>query len=196
MGNEMYLNNAHMTLAQLDMDESQWAAARDKLHEVSRGFAAAELRTGEAEAQALLALCAQALGDRAGRDAAVDRARTLREAITSRQEVYGVDIALAQVGAAAHSEGTALDKLLALATDAERRHFIPWTLEARLAAWRLMQMKDTAAANALRAEVERTARQYGFHRIVRLLRGGGSERSMVSRMKSPTSSADYFLGGT
>ena len=64
MGNEMYLNNAQMTLAQLDMDERHWAAARDKLREASRGFAAAELRTGEADAQALLALCARRLGTR------------------------------------------------------------------------------------------------------------------------------------
>ncbi len=61
MGDATNLNNAHMTLAQLDMDEQHWAAAREKLREASRGFAAAELRTGEADAQALLALCAQAL---------------------------------------------------------------------------------------------------------------------------------------
>ena len=63
----------------------------------------------------------------------------------------------------------------------------------RLAA---MQTQGTAAADALRAEIEKTARHHGFGRILKLLRGGGSERSMVSRMKSPTSSADYFLGGT
>jgi DNA-binding winged helix-turn-helix (wHTH) protein/tetratricopeptide (TPR) repeat protein len=170
MGDATNLNNAHMTLAQLDMDDKHWGAARDKLREASRGFAAAELRTGEADAQALLALCAQALGDNAERDSALDRARILRQAMTSRQEVYVVDIALAQVAAATQTDGAALDKLLALATDAERRHFMTWTLEARLAAWRLMRMKGMGASDALRAEVDRTARQYGFGRIVRLLR--------------------------
>ena len=43
-----------MMLAQIDMDERHWAAGRDKLREASRAFAAAELRTGEADAQALL----------------------------------------------------------------------------------------------------------------------------------------------
>ncbi len=170
MGNAIYVNNAQMTLAQIDIDERHWGAARDKLREASRGFAAAELRTGEADAQALLAVCAQALGDIAERDSALDRARTLRQAITSRQEVYVVDIALAQVAAATEKDGAALDKLLALATDAERRHFMAWTLEAKLAAWRLMRMKDRSASDALRAEVDRTARQHGFGRISRLLR--------------------------
>jgi len=169
MGDATNLNNAHMTLAQLDMDEKHWGTARDKLREASRGFAAAELRTGEADAQALLALCAQAQGDNAERDSALDRARTLRQAMTSRQEVYVVDIALAQVAAATHTDGAALDKLLALATDAERRRFMAWTLEARLAAWRLMRMRGMGASDALHAEVDRTARRYGFVRIVRLL---------------------------
>ena len=169
-GNAMYVNNAQMTLAQLDMDEKHWGPAQDKLRQASRGFAAAEQRTGEADAQALLALCAQARGDKAERDSALDRARTLRQAMTSRQEVYVVDIALAQVAAATQTDGAALDKLLALATDAERRRFMAWALEARLAAWRLMRVKGLSAADALRAEVDRTARQHGFGRIVGLLR--------------------------
>jgi DNA-binding winged helix-turn-helix (wHTH) protein/TolB-like protein/Tfp pilus assembly protein PilF len=166
-GNAIYSNNALMMLAQLDMDETHWAAGRDKLREASRGFAAAELRTGEADAQALLALCAQALGDTAERDAAVDRARTLRQTITSRQEVYVVDIALAQIGA--RTDAVSAQKLLTLATDAERRQFVPWALEARLAAWRLLQLRGTGAQDALRGEIEKTARQKGFGRILRLL---------------------------
>jgi DNA-binding winged helix-turn-helix (wHTH) protein/tetratricopeptide (TPR) repeat protein len=166
MENVMYLNNAHMTLAQLDMDEKHWQRARDGFREASRGFAAAELRTGEANAQALLALCAQALGDSADRDSSADRARTLRQAMTSRQEVYVVDIALAQVAPGRGAE----EELLALATDAEQRQFIPWALEARLAAWRLIQTKSTGAADALRADIEKTARQRGFGRILALLR--------------------------
>jgi len=170
MGATMYVNNAQMTLAQLDMDEEQWGTARARLREASRGFAAAELWTGEADAQALLALCAQAQGDDAERDSALNRARTLRQAITSRQEVYVVDIALAQVAAATQTDDAALNELLALATDAERRRFMAWTLEARLAAWRLMRVKGVGTSDALRADVERTARKYGFGRIARLLR--------------------------
>jgi hypothetical protein len=169
MSNAMYLNNAHMTLAQIDMDEQRWAAARDKLREASRGFAAAELRTGEADSQALLALCAQALGDRDGRDTAVNRARSLRQAFNSRQEVYIVDIAFGQIAGARRSAGPAIDKLLALATDAQQRRFVSWALEARLAAWRLMQMTGTGSPHALRAEIEKTARQHGLGRILKLL---------------------------
>lgn len=169
MGDATNLNNAYMILAQLDMDEKLWAAARDKLREASRGFAAAELRTGEADAQALLALCAQALGEITERDSAMERARTLRQAMTSRQEVYVVDIALAQVAAATRADGTAVQKLLALATDAEQRRFVPWALEARVAAWRIMQAEGTGAPAALRAQIERTARRDGFVRILRLL---------------------------
>jgi hypothetical protein len=167
MGNAAYLNNAQMMLAQLDMDEGHWAAGRDKLREASRGFAAAELRTGEADAQALLALCAQALGDTAERDAAVDRARTLRQAMTSRQEVYVVDIALAQIGP--RTDAVIVEKLLALAADAERRQFVAWALEARLAAWRLLRTQRMGAADALRAEIAQTAQHHGFGRVLRLL---------------------------
>jgi DNA-binding winged helix-turn-helix (wHTH) protein/tetratricopeptide (TPR) repeat protein len=167
MGNTMYSNNAQMMLAQLDMDRGLFAAARVKLREASRGFAAAELRTGEADAQALLALCAQALGDTAERDAAVNHARTLRQTMTSRQEVYVVDIALAQI--AARPDALTVEHLLALAADAERRQFVPWALEARLAAWRLLQLRGTGAPDALRGEIEKTSRHHGFGRILRLL---------------------------
>jgi hypothetical protein len=169
------LNNANTALAQLDMDEKHWADARAKLREASRGFAAAELRTGEADTQALLALCAQALGESAERDSAIERARVLRQAMTSRQEVYVVDIALAQLAAANATDAAAGEKLLALATDAERRHFIPWALEARVAAWRILQARGAGAAAALRAEIEKTARQHGFARILRLLRERAGE---------------------
>jgi hypothetical protein len=137
------------------------------LREASRGFATAELRTGEADAQALLALCAQALGDGTERDAAVDRARTLRQAMTSMQEVYVVDIALAQIEA--RKDAATVDKLLALAADAERRHFVAWALEARLAAWRLLRTQEGGAPDALRGQIEKTARHLGFGRILKLL---------------------------
>jgi tetratricopeptide (TPR) repeat protein len=178
MGNAAYVSNARMMLAQLDMDEGHWAAGRDKLREASRDFAAAELRTGEADAQALLALCAQALGDKPERDAAVDRARTLRQAMTSMQEVYVVDIALAQIGA--RTEAVTVEKLLALAADAERRQFLSWALEARLAAWRLLQTQGMGAPDALRGEIEKTARRHGFGRILKLLQQPHVEREAWS----------------
>jgi DNA-binding winged helix-turn-helix (wHTH) protein/tetratricopeptide (TPR) repeat protein len=170
IGQATNLNNARMTLAQLDMDDEHWAAARDKLREASRGFAAAEIETGEADAQALLALCAQAMGNTTERDAAAARARKLRQAITSQQEVYIVDIALAQIAATSPTDKTAIEKLLALAADAERRQFVSWALEAKLAAWRLLRTQGRGSADTVRGEIEKTARKHGFGRILKLLR--------------------------
>ena len=154
-------------LAQLDMDEKHWAAGRDKLREASRGFAAAELRTGEADAQALLALCAQALGDTAERDAAVDRARTLRQAMTSRQEVYVVDIALAQIGAP--TDAATVQKLLALAADAERRQFVAWAWKRGSQPGGYCKRKAWVRRTLCVREIEKTARHHGFGRILKLL---------------------------
>ena len=174
-GDNSYRNNSLMMLAQLDMDDGHWSAARARLIEASRGFAAAEERTGEADAEAMLALCAQELGDAAARDQSLDRARTLRQSITSRQEVYLVDIALAQLPSASHSDQkSAADRLLALAADAEQRHWMVWALEARLAAWRLMRGQYAGDADRLRREIEAAARRDGFGRILRLLRQADS----------------------
>ena len=164
-----YANNALMMLAQLDMDEAHWGAARDQLLQASRGFAAAEERTGEADAQARLALCAQALGDTPARERAADRARSLRQSITSKQEVYMADIALARLADQAHAGGAAPEQLLVLAADAERRRWLVWALEAKLNAWDLLRAQGSAAADGLRAEIEKSARQHGYGRILNQL---------------------------
>ena len=169
-GNMTYTDNSQMMLAQLDMDEGQWREARKRLQVASQGFAAAEERTGEADAQAMLAICEEALGDPRGREQALSRAQTLRGSITSRQEVYIVDIAIARLGAKQRPDGAnAVDRLLALAKDAERRQFIGWSLEAKLAAWevRFRQLGD--GSSSLRNELADAARRYGFGRILRRL---------------------------
>jgi DNA-binding winged helix-turn-helix (wHTH) protein/TolB-like protein/Tfp pilus assembly protein PilF len=170
-GDTTQRDNSLLTLAQLDMDDARWSAARERLRAAARGFAAAEEQTGEADAQAMLALCAQALGDNAEREQTADRARKLRRAITSKQEVFGVDIALARLAGETRKDGAAVEKLLALAADAEQRHWLGWSLEAKLAAWELLHARgaDSAAANALRLEIETTARQHGFGRILSIL---------------------------
>lgn len=170
-GDTAYRDNALMTLAQLDMDDSRWSAAWERLRTAAHGFAAAEAQTGEADAEAMLALCAQALGDSAERDQAAERARRLRQGITSKQEVFGLDIALARLAGETHKDGAAVEKLMSLAADAERRHWLGWSLEAKLAAWELLHAQDagSATAKALRAEVETSARQHGFGRILNIL---------------------------
>ena len=168
-GDATYGDNSLMMLAQLDMDEGRWTVARGRLERASRGFAAAEERTGEAEAEAMLALCAQALGDTAARDHALQRARVLRQSMTSRQEVYVVDIAMARLDDASHSGLSPAERLLALAADAERRHWPGWALEAKLAAWQLLRARHADTAQALYRDIEGTARRDGFGRILRLL---------------------------
>ncbi len=154
-------------LAQLDMDDAQWPAARALLIEAAHDFAANEFPTGEADATAMLALCAQAQGDTAARDHAMARARKLRDSITSKQEVFFVDIPLAEV--AARQNGAGVGQLLEIADDAERRHFIAWAVEARLAALNVMQGRDegTASAQALRVKLENDAQRDGFGRVLR-----------------------------
>jgi len=167
-GDTSYRDNALTMLAQLDMDEGRWSAARERLEQASREFAAAEVRTGEADAQAMLALCAQALGDATARDQSLKRAATLRQSMTSRQEVYVVDIALARLDAP-QAAPKSVERLLALAADAEQRHWLGWALEAKLAAWELLRSQRGNAADGLRRDIESTARRHGFGRVLKLL---------------------------
>ncbi len=174
-GDRTYANSALTMLAQLDMDEARWSAARDQLQQATSGFAAAEEATGEAEAQSLLALCLHALHDVAARDAAAERARKLRQSISSRQEVFRVDIALAQLAGETLKDPAAAERLLAIAADAAQRRWVGWSLEAKLAAWSLMQAPGSNAhgsnaARALRRDIETTARLHGFGRVTTILR--------------------------
>jgi DNA-binding winged helix-turn-helix (wHTH) protein/tetratricopeptide (TPR) repeat protein len=165
----VYASDARMMLAQLDMDDSQWPAARSLLIEASREFAANELPTGEADAVAMLALCAQAQGDTSAQKDATARARKLRDSITSKQEVFFVDIALAQVDA--RQNRTGVGHLLELANDAEQRHFIAWAAEARLAALQVMQDRGegSASVQAVRVKLENDAQRDGFGRVLHQL---------------------------
>jgi hypothetical protein len=133
----------------------------------AQDFANIQAATGEADADALLAVCAETAGDAVERERALARTRTLRAGITARQEVYYVDIAMAELDGRAH--GDAATHLRALALDAERRHFMSWSLEAKLAEWRVLAARKSLDARPLRAELEREARSHGFNRILALL---------------------------
>jgi len=169
-GNAAYLGNALLELGQLDFDALRWASARDLLRHAARVFSLHETQTGEADAEALLALCADALGDAVDRDRAIARARSLRTTITSKQEVYFVDIALARLAVGSEKRSEALTRLRELSIDAQRRHFFTWGLEAKLAEWQILRSQgDAAAAAGLRAELEGEAHKHGFRRIIALL---------------------------
>ncbi len=166
-GNAVYAPNAQFVLGQLDFEKGDWSRARDRLRRAIEGFAAGELQTGEADAQAMLALCAQASGDMAERDRAAARANALRERITSRQEIFFVDIALAQLASGTPRRTDAIARLRDLAADAERRQWLAWSLEAKLAEWQLLKAAgNAAAATRLRADLETVAGKHGFRRII------------------------------
>jgi tetratricopeptide (TPR) repeat protein len=165
-----YLGNSLLELGQLDFDALRWASARDLLRRAAKVFALHGTQTGEADAEALLALCDDALGDAVDRDRAIAQVRSLRTAITSKQEVYLVDIALAQLAVGSEERSAALARLRELAIDAQRRHFLTWSLEAKLAEWQMLRSQgDTAAAAKLRTDLEVEARKHGFRRIIALL---------------------------
>jgi DNA-binding winged helix-turn-helix (wHTH) protein/tetratricopeptide (TPR) repeat protein len=185
-GDTSYRHNAVMMLAQLDMDDGHWETARDHLKDASHGFAAAEERTGEADCEAMLALSEQALGETAARDQALERARTLRQSITSHQEVYVVDITLARLRDRAAGAGARADTLLAVAKDAERRRFVGWSLEAKLAAFELLTEQQAQTALSLRRDIETNARSHGFGRILRRLRDADGNRGRhAARITAP-----------
>jgi DNA-binding winged helix-turn-helix (wHTH) protein/tetratricopeptide (TPR) repeat protein/TolB-like protein len=166
----IYEPNAAMMLAQLAMDRGRYADARAGLEHARGGFAAAEATTGEADVEAMLALCDEALGMPKERDAALARARDLRRSITSRQEVYVVDIALATVGSGSRSHAESIVALEELSADAERRHWLAWSLESSLAAWRLArESRDAPRTARLHERIESEARKHGFGRILALL---------------------------
>ncbi len=166
-GNIIYSANSRFTLGQIALEASQFAAARELLRDAAKKFASAEIHTGEANSEALLALCAQAQGDAVERDRASARARELRAGITARQEIYVVDIALAELATGGRARDDALARLRSLAIDAERRHWISWSLEAQLAEWRVLKTGgDEAAANRVAGELSSKAGHYGFRRIL------------------------------
>lgn len=165
--NPIYAANTELLLGQIDLEASHWPEAAKRLRLAAEEFAGVGAVTGEADADALLAVCAAASGDSAERDRALARTRHLRASITARQEVYAADIVMAQLDGAAHGDAPA--HLRALALDAEHRHFLGWSLEAKLAEWRVLAAHDGSQARELRAEIEREARAHGFNRILALL---------------------------
>jgi tetratricopeptide (TPR) repeat protein len=168
-GNIVYEANAEFLIGQIELDAGHYAKAQEHLRQARESYKVAEAHTGEANSEALLALCAQMLKQPAERERAAAHARNLRISISSRQEIYVVDIALARL--AGPDQRTAMiDGLRKLAGDAERRHWIGWSLESQLAEWQILKDQgDKAEASEARANLEKTARIRGFKRILSLL---------------------------
>jgi hypothetical protein len=152
------------------MGQERWEAAAQSINMADKEYARADMTTGEAIAESLLALCDTALGRTKERDAAWARARDLRSRVTERLEVIQVDIALEEMRGENGQSDAAISQLQALADDARKREWPGWALEAELAEMRvLVHSGDTVRANALRTQIAAGARQMGFGWVLQRL---------------------------
>jgi tetratricopeptide (TPR) repeat protein len=165
--NSIYLANAGLTLAQIDMEQGHCDKALIKLGKAVEGFVQTETKTGQAEAEALRATCYQQIGNAQQRDTSLASARSLRAAITSRLEIYSVDIVAAQLGFAEGRHSDAIAKLNSIAADAAHRHWLRWSMEAQFAAWRMAAINgDRTSAQRLRKKLQESAQQHDMGRIL------------------------------
>jgi DNA-binding winged helix-turn-helix (wHTH) protein/tetratricopeptide (TPR) repeat protein len=155
--------NAQLVLGQIAMGRRQWAQARDRLQAALKDWTASEATAGQANTEALLAICYAELGDAKARDHAIAQARDLRSRVNQHQEVFYLDIALAELQAYTGKPDEAIATLSALADDAAKRRWIGLAFEARLAAQRVLDRgPSTAVAEQSRAALLADARQAGF----------------------------------
>jgi hypothetical protein len=159
----MLLGNVDVAQGQIAMGEGQWAKAVGLIETAKQEYARADLKTGEAVAESLLALCYSALSEPVQRDAVVKRATELRSAMTERQEVLQVDVALDELHGETGQSREAVSQLESLAADARQRSWPSWALEAELAELRVLRKAgDTSRAAALKAQIAAEAKRQGF----------------------------------
>jgi len=158
--------NSEMALAQIDMAHRQWQSARARLLNAFDVSRRAELLTGEADTQASLALCEHALGDAAARDDAAANTRELLKGITERGETFETRIALAELDGLIGKRESALASLREMAVDAQKRQWVGWSLNARLAALNVLAHSNDPEAETMRSGIETDARKHGFGWVV------------------------------
>ena len=157
------LGNICLMEGQIAAGEGRHAQAVGRYEAARRVYAGADMVTGESIADALLALADAALGRPAARDAAAARGRNLRGRITERQEVIQADIAAAQLRGEMGEREQAAAALEALAADAQKRRWVSWALEARLAELDVLSGgNETTRTRALRQALTTSARRSGF----------------------------------
>jgi hypothetical protein len=148
--------------AQIAIGRADWTTAIPLLEEAVKVAAGAHFVSGEAMAQSQLAICHAALHQDAARDRNASRARELRSRITEHQEVFAVDIALAQLLGDGGNTDAAIAALRDLVADADRRQWMAWSLEGRLALWRLLDNRHDPSANDARSSLLEDADAKGF----------------------------------
>jgi tetratricopeptide (TPR) repeat protein len=152
--------DAAVTLARIEIAREAWDKAAALLVDATERYRIREGVAGEGTAQALAALVYSAQGKSAERDQAAARARALRARITTRQNAFPIDVALAQLSnAGTHAQ---VSELLALAADAEGRQWLAQSLEAKYAAWQILDRNNDVAAPRLREQILLQAGEHGF----------------------------------
>lgn len=175
-------SNAQLVLGQIAMGRKQWPMARDMLQKSLQGWTAMNQTPGVATATALLALCADAMGDTATHDKLAAQARALRGGVTERAEAFTLDVALAELQAAADRRDQGLASLRALAGDATRRNWVGLAFEARLAALRVLERgSDASAAESTRAALVADARKAGYGWVAQRAVPASSEPQRITQ---------------
>ena len=166
LGDPMSEANSDMMLAVILMGQQQPEPAREHLQRSAAVFKNAELVTGEATADALLAEIDETLSDAGGRDAARARAAELLKGITERGVTTDVRIALAKLDGLNGKRESALATLHEIAADAEQRHWLETALNAKLAAVQLLDSPPAQVEQPLHKELEEEAQAHGFKWIL------------------------------
>lgn len=169
-GSSMGLGDADLELAQIRIGKAEWQSAIKYVDSANTEYAQGDLTTGETVAFSLAALCDAALGKSTERDAAIARARMLRNRITEKQEVITADIALAEVRGEMGQTEEAVSQLGDIADDARKRQWEAPALEADLAAMHVLARGgQIVRANALRTSITATAHRLGFGWVLQRL---------------------------
>jgi len=159
----MLFGNVDTMQGQIAMGNDDWVKAAGLIETAKKEYAQADLRTGEAVAASLLALCYSALGKSVERDVAMKRASQLRSAMTERQEVMQVEVTLAELRGETGQDSKAISQLEAIAANARERHWPGWALEAELSELHVLQKTaQKSRAAVLQAHIVDEARQEGF----------------------------------
>jgi DNA-binding winged-HTH domains len=168
-GDTFTLANSQLMLGQIAMGQSRWTQARNALRISLDGWTASQEPSGQAEAEAMLALCYAALHDTGARDNAAARARDLRSQINQPQEILTIDITLAQLADQLDAQADT-DVLQSLGADALRRQWRDLAMEAQLAVVQLLERRHaTQAAAKAYATLWQDAGKYGFGWVQRRL---------------------------
>jgi serine/threonine-protein kinase len=153
-------SDAAITLARIEIARESWGKAAALLVDAIERLRTREDVAGEGTAQAFAALVYSAQDKSAERDQAAGKARALRARITTRQNAFPIDIALAQLpNSDTHGQ---VSELLALAADAEGRQWLAQSLEAKFAAWQILERNHDASAPHLREQILAVADEHGF----------------------------------